>query len=293
MAKTYNDLYLDVRRALRGMGAEEAAALEARELICCAARKDREEFFRDLPLYASGAVEDRVEQLLGRRLRGEPTAYVIGEWDFCGLTVTVTPEVLIPRTDTETLAQEAMDIAESLEEGARVLDLCAGSGCIGLAIATACPNVRLTLAELSEPALRVCKVNVQRCGLTARAACVAVDALQPPHPSLREFDLLVCNPPYIRRGEIGGLDPSVRDYEPRMALDGGEDGLDFYRAIAKHWGTVLKPGGKALLEVGYDQAGAVEILLGVNGFKDVSAIQDTRGIRRVVEGTWPLLPQET
>ena len=287
MAKTYNDLYLDVRRALRGIGVEEAAQLEARELICCAARKDREEFYRDLPLYASGAVEAKVEELLGRRLRGEPTAYVIGEWDFCGLTVSVTPEVLIPRADTEVLAQEAMDFAEPLEDGARVLDLCAGSGCIGLAVATACPNVRVTLAELSEDALRVCKANVQRCGLTARAACVTADALQPPHPSLRDFDLIVCNPPYIRRGELEGLDPSVRDFEPHMALDGGEDGLDFYRSIAKHWGAALRPGGKVLLEVGYDQAGAVEILLGVNGFKDVTAIQDTRGIRRVVEGTWP------
>lgn len=292
MAKTYNDLYLDVRRALRGMGVEEAAALEARELICCAARKDREEFYRDLPLYASAAVESRVEELLGRRLRGEPTAYVIGEWDFCGLTVAVSPEVLIPRTDTEVLAQEAMDIAEPLEEGARVLDLCAGSGCVGLAIATACPNVWVTLAELSEDALRVCKANVQRCGLTARAACITADALLPPHPSLREFDLVVCNPPYIRREELERLDPSVRDYEPRMALDGGVDGLDFYRAIAKHWGVVLKPGGKLLLEVGYDQAGTVEILLGVNGFKEVSAIQDTRGIRRVVSGTWPHLAVE-
>lgn len=290
MAKTYNDLYLDVRRALRGMGVE-AAQLEARELICCAVGKDREEFYRDLALYAAGWAEEKVEQLLSRRVRGEPMAYVIGEWDFCGLTLTVTPEVLIPRTDTEVLAQEAMDIAEPLENGARVLDLCAGSGCIGLAIATACPNVRVTLADLSEDALRVCKANVQRCGLTARAACVTVDALQPPHPSLREFDLVVCNPPYIRRGELEELDPSVRDYEPRMALDGGEDGLDFYRAIAKHWGTVLKPGGKLLLEVGFDQAGAVEILLGVNGFKEVSAIQDTRGIRRVVAGTWPLLDE--
>lgn len=292
MAKTYNDLYLDVRRALRSIGVEEAAQLEARELICCAAGKDREEFYRDLPLYASGAVEEKVDALLLRRMRGEPMAYVIGEWDFCGLTVTVTPEVLIPRSDTEVLAQEAMDIAEPLGNGARVLDLCAGSGCIGLTIATACPNVRVTLAELSEEALRVCKGNVQRCGLTARAACVLANALEPPHPSLRDFDLIVCNPPYIRRGELETLDPSVRDYEPRMALDGGEDGLDFYRAIVRHWGAALRPGGKLLFEVGYDQAGAVQILLGVNGFKDVAALRDSRGVRRVVEGTWPLPPSE-
>lgn len=287
MAKTYNDLYLDVRRALRGIGVEEAAALEARELICSAAGKDREEFFRDLSLYTSEAVERRTGELLARRLRGEPVAYVIGEWDFCGLTLTVTPDVLIPRTDTEVLAQEAMDLAEPLEGGARVLDLCAGSGCIGLAIATACPNVWVTLADVSAAALRVCKANIQRSGLTARAACVAADVLQPPHPSLRDFDLIVCNPPYIRRGELEGLDPSVRDYEPRMALDGGEDGLDFYRAIVKFWGAALKPGGHILLEVGCGQANAVEILLGMSGFRDVRTVPDTRGIGRVVEGTRP------
>ena len=284
MAKTYNDLYLDVRRALRGIGVE-AAQLEARELICCAVGKDREEFYRDLALYAAGWAEEKVEQLLSRRVRGEPMAYVIGEWDFCGLTLTVTPEVLIPRADTEVLAQEAMDLAEPLENGARVLDLCAGSGCVGLAIAAACPNVRVTLADLSEEALRVCKGNVQRCGLTARAACVNADALQPPHVSLREFDLMVCNPPYIRRDELEKLDPSVRDYEPRMALDGGADGLDYYRAIAAKWKSALRLGGTLIFEVGMGQATAVEDILDKNGYEDIKILPDTQNIQRVVEGT--------
>lgn len=292
MAKTYNDLYLDTRRVLKSMGVDEAAQLEARELICCAARKAREEFYRDLSLYTTEPVERRAAELLERRLSGEPMAYVIGEWDFCGLTLTITPDVLIPRTDTEVLAQQAMDFAEALGEGARVLDLCTGSGCVGLAVAAACPNVRVILADVSEPALRVCKGNIQRSGLTARAAVVAADALEPPHPGLRGFDLIVCNPPYIRRGELGELDPSVRDFEPELALDGGEDGLDFYRAIAKHWGAALRPGGKLMLEVGYDQASAVEIILSLNGFRDVASAPDTRGILRVVEGTWPLPPAE-
>lgn len=285
MAKTYNDLYLDVRRALRAAGVEEQALLEARELICCAAEKAREEFYRDLTLYAPGQVEQRVEELLSRRLTGEPMAYVVGEWDFCGLTVDVGPEVLIPRTDTEVLAQQAMDYVEPLEQGARVLDLCAGSGCVGLAIATACPNTWVTLADISEGALRFCNRNIRRSGLSARAACLCVNALEPPPPGLRDFNLIVCNPPYIRSGELEGLDPSVRDFEPRLALDGGADGLDFYRALAAHWGAALKPGGRLMVEVGYDQANSVEILLGVNGFKQVKSTRDTRGIRRVVEGT--------
>lgn len=288
MAKTYNDLYLDVRRALRGIGVEEAAQLEARELICAAAGKDREEFYRDLTLYASAQVEEKAGELLARRLSGEPMAYVIGEWDFCGLTLDVTPDVLIPRPDTEVLAQEAMDFVEPLGEGARVLDLCTGSGCVGLAIAMACPDVRVTLADLSEDALRVCKGNIRRTGLSARAVCVGANALEPPIPSLRDFDLIVCNPPYIRRGELETLDPSVRDFEPRLALDGGEDGLDFYRALAAHWGAALRPGGRLMVEVGYDQAGAVEIILGLSGFTEVTSVPDTRGIRRVVEGTHPI-----
>lgn len=286
MATTYNDLYLDTRRALKAAGVEQAQ-LEARELICSAAGKDREQFFPTLTLYAPGEVEGKLAGLLARRLAGEPVAYIIGEWDFCGLTLNVTPDVLIPRMDTEVLAQQAMDLVEPLPDGARVLDLCAGSGCVGLAIAAACPNTRVTLADVSEAALQVCKSNVRRCGLTARVAWLELDALEPPAPNLGKFDLIVCNPPYIRRGELEGLDPSVRDYEPWLALDGGEDGLDFYRALADHWGAALKPGSCLMTEVGCDQAGAVEILLGTHGFKQVASHPDTRGILRVVEGTWP------
>lgn len=286
MAKTYNDLYLDTRRALKAAGVEQAQ-LEARELICCAAGKDREQFFPTLALYAPGEVERRLAELLSRRLAGEPVAYIIGEWDFCGLTLEVTPDVLIPRTDTEVLAQQAMDLVEPLPNGTRVLDLCAGSGCVGLSIAAACPNTRVTLADLSEAALQVCKHNIRRCGLTSRTTLVQLDALQPPLPNLGKFDLIVCNPPYIRRGELAALDPSVYNYEPLLALDGGEDGLDFYRALSAHWGAALKPGGTLMAEVGLGQAGAVEILLGTRGFTRVNRIPDTRGVLRVVEGVWP------
>ena len=291
MAKTYNDLYLDTRRALKAAGVEQAQ-LEARELICAAAGKDREQFFPTLTLYAPGEVEERLAGFLARRLAGEPVAYIIGEWDFCGLTVEVTPDVLIPRADTEVLAQQAMDFVEPLPDGTRVLDLCAGSGCVGLAVAAGCPNVRVTLADCSEAALQVCKRNARRCGLSARSAWLSVNALEPPPPNLGLFDLIVCNPPYIRRGELPALDPSVRNYEPWLALDGGEDGLDFYRALAAHWGAALRPGGKLMVEVGYDQANAVEILLCVAGFKEVTALPDTRGVLRVVEGTWPLPPED-
>lgn len=284
MAKTYNDLYLDARRTLRAHGVE-AAQLEARELVAYAAGKSREQFYRDLPLYAGDYAEKRVAELMARRLAGEPVAYIIGEWEFYGLTLDISSEVLVPRTDTEVLAQLAMDFVEPLPEGTRVLDLCAGSGCVGLAIAAACPNTRVTLGDISDGALRVCRQNVRRNELSARVTCMNVNALEPPIPNLWDFDLVVSNPPYIRRAELAELDHSVRAYEPMLALDGGEDGLEFYRAIASKWRGALRLGGKLMFEVGYDQADAVEKILMVNGFVGIKSFQDTRGIWRVVEGT--------
>ena len=284
MAKTYNDLYLDARQTLRAHGVE-AAQLEARELVAYAAEKTREQFFRDLSLYASDHVEKRVAELMARRLAGEPVAYIIGEWEFYGLTLDISPEVLVPRADTEVLAQQAMDFVEPLGEGARVLDLCAGSGCVGLAIAAGCPNTRVTLADISDGALRICRQNVRRNNLSARVTCMNVNALEAPIPNLWDFDLIVCNPPYIRHGDMAGLDPSVRDYEPALALDGGEDGLDFYRAITEKWRSALRLGGKLMFEVGYDQADAVEKLMAQHGYEQIRTFQDTHGIWRVVEGT--------
>ncbi len=284
MPATYNDLYLDARKALKSAGVEQAQ-LEARELLCFASGKGRAEFLRDLTLYASDGVEKRFRGLLERRLKGEPVAYLIGEWEFYGLTLDITRDVLIPRPDTETLVERGILFARNLPEGARVLDLCAGSGCIGLAIADNCPNTHVILAEWSEDALRVCRQNIRRIGLTRQADPVQVDALEPPPRLLRDFDLILCNPPYIPTLEVGRLDPSVRDYEPHIALDGGEDGLKFYRAVAKKWKRALKSGGKLIFEVGYDQAPAVEYILAENGYQDIQTTLDPGMHWRVVEGS--------
>ena len=284
MPATYNDLYLDARKALKSAGVEQAQ-LEARELLCFASGKGRAEFLRDLTLYASDGVEKRFRGLLERRLKGEPVAYLIGEWEFYGLTLDITRDVLIPRPDTETLVERGILFARNLPEGARVLDLCAGSGCIGLAIADNCPNTHVILAEWSEDALRVCRQNIRRIGLTRQADPVQVDALEPPPRLLRDFDLILCNPPYIPTLEVGRLDPSVRDYEPHIALDGGEDGLKFYRAVAKKWKRALKSGGKLICEVGYDQAPAVEYILAENGYQDIQTTLDPGMHWRVVEGS--------
>ena len=284
MATTYNNLYLDTRARLKKAGVE-AAQLEAREILCFATGKTKEQLVRDMPLYASGDLEGQVEALVRRRLAGEPVAYIVGEWEFYGLPLDISSDVLIPRADTEVLAERGILKARAAGEGARVLDLCAGSGCVGLAIAAHAPQCRVVLGELSEGALRVCKQNVRRNGLNARVTCLSVDAMAPPASALWDFDVLVCNPPYIPTGDIQGLDISVRDYEPLMALDGGEDGLDFYRFIAAKWKSAIRLGGSLIFEVGIGQSQDVEEILAQNGFEQIQTTADTQGIWRVVEGT--------
>ena len=284
MATTYNNLYLDTRNRLRRAGVTGAQA-EAREIVCYAADKTREQLYRDMSLYASSDLERRVEELVQRRLKGEPVAYIVGEWEFYGLPLDISRDVLIPRDDTEVLAERAILKTKPAGEGARVLDLCAGSGCVGLAVAANAPECRVVLGELSEGALRLCKQNVRRNNLNARVTCMSVDAMEPPSPVLWDFDVIACNPPYIPTGDIAGLDVSVREYEPRMALDGGEDGLDFYRFIASKWKSALRLGGTLIFEVGIGQAEAVENILAENGFENILTTADTQDIPRVVEGT--------
>lgn len=284
VATTYNNLYLDARKRLKAAGVE-AAQLEARELVCFAAGKNREQFLRDMPLYASDEVEAKVAELMNRRLEGEPVAYLIGEWEFYGLPLDISRDVLIPRADTEVLAEQAILAARAAGEGARVLDLCAGSGCVGLAVAANAPQCRAVLADVSEEALKICRQNIRRNDLNARVTCVQADARQAPSSVLWDFDVIASNPPYIPTRDIDGLDSSVRDYEPHLALDGGDDGLDFYRDIAEKWRTALRLGGVLLFEVGIGQAADVEQILARCGYEDIETFQDTGGIWRVVKGT--------
>ncbi|MCI8573994.1 MAG: peptide chain release factor N(5)-glutamine methyltransferase [Oscillibacter sp.] len=283
MAITYNDLYLDIRRQLRECGVE-AATLEARELVCFGLDKSREELVRDSRLYAGTAQERRVRELVDRRLAGEPVAYLTGEWEFYGLPLDITQEVLIPRSDTEVLAEQAIAYVQGLGE-CRVLDLCAGSGCIGLAVAEKAPNCKVVLGELSDGALKICRQNIRRNGLSGRAVPVQADAREQPDQTLGVFQCIVSNPPYIPSADIAGLDVSVKDYEPRAALDGGPDGLDFYRSICERWKQALIPGGRLYFEVGIGQADRVLRIMRGQGFGDIQLVDDLGGIPRVVFGT--------
>ena len=283
MAITYNNLYLDIRQQFLRAGLPDPT-LESRELVCCASGKSREELSRDGRLYVPDTVEQQVRRLAQRHLDGEPVAYLIGEWEFYGLPLDISPSVLIPRPDTEVLAQRAIEAAGELEE-CRVLDLCAGSGCIGLAVAANVPHARVLLGEIDEEALKICRQNIRRNNLTSRVASMRVDAREKPPRSLGEFHMIVSNPPYIPTRDIETLDASVRDHEPHLALDGGADGLDFYRAIVEKWRDALTENGMLAFEVGIGQADEVLRIMRHGGFGDVQILRDLNGIPRVVSGT--------
>ena len=282
MPKTYNDLYLATRTALKNAGVE-AYALEARLLVAYAVGKTKEEFVRDLRLYTSDENEQKIEALLQRRIAGEPLAYLIGEWEFHGLPIVVTPDVLIPRMDTEVLVDAALQVLVGRKMNARILDLCSGSGCIGCALAHELPAARVVMVDISDEALTVSKENLRR-NHQNRTICLKADALEKPPMGIGTFDLIVSNPPYVASMDILTLDSSVRDYEPLGALDGGEDGLMFYRAIVRHWTQILRPGGWLMFEVGEGQASAVCEMLMAAGFASAQTRKDTQMIDRVVIG---------
>lgn len=288
MAITYHDLKFNTRRALAAAGLEEPEQ-EAQEMLCAASGKGREELLRDLDLYMNDDIAQQVEEMVRRRCEGEPLAYVLGQWPFRELTLEVGPHVLIPRQETEILVQLAVDRLREYDGPTRVLDLCSGSGCVGLSIAAEVPTARVVLMEASDLALDVCRRNVRRNRLSIRAVHMKGDALAEPKPNLGLFDVLVCNPPYIPTGDIPGLDASVRDYEPHMALDGGPDGLDFYRAIIKLWTPLLRPGGYILFEVGIGQAEQVAMILKRRGCKNIVITRDLSRIPRVVAGKIPYI----
>jgi release factor glutamine methyltransferase len=282
--KTYNDVYLDARRRLKAAGIE-AFTLEARLIVGGAAGKTKEQLLKDLNLYAGEEFARKVDKLIDRRIAGEPVAHITGEWEFYGVPIMVTPDVLIPRVDTELIAELAIKLLKGREGGAtRILDLCAGSGCIGIAVASNVSGCRMILADKSLKAISVCRQNVNKNNLSRRITCVEADALKNPPMLLGKFDMIICNPPYIPSADIMGLDPSVRDYEPVEALDGGESGLEFFKAIASKWKDVLKPNGCLMFECGAGQADDVEKIMKENGFTQTKKFIDTLEIERVVVG---------
>lgn len=223
----------------------------------------------------SPSVLNAFDALASRRITREPLQYIIGEAPFRGNSFSVDPRVLIPRPETEELCAWALEVIPS--SGADVLDLCCGSGCIGLSLAFSRPDLRVTLSDCSADALEVAGINARRLGVQVLFHCG--DLLEG-FPSA-SFDCIVSNPPYIPSGECSRLQPEVLS-EPVLALDGGPDGLGFYRRIASDAIRVLRPAGLLLLELGYGEAEAVSGLMNTAGFTDITVRRDLSGFPRMM-----------
>lgn len=282
MVKQYSQLYLDARRRLMEKEPEPYASQLARGLVCHLSGKSHTQFLQDKDLFASEETTSAVEDAVRRLLADEPLAYILGEWTFYGLDLYVDENVLIPRDDTCALAELALKKARYLDKDPRILDLCTGSGCIGLAIAHRVKDARVTLGDISPEALTVAKKNVSRHHLGGRVSCLRIDALQPAPAYLGKFHMIVSNPPYITTDDMKTLDVSVRNYEPHLALHGGDDGLVFYRAIIENFTPALRPGGLLCFEFGEGQGGDICFLLEANGYAIVERALDFGGTERAV-----------
>ena len=286
MVKKISQLYLEIRQALLTQEDAQSAGFITRNLICNVTGKTQEQVLADREHYVSDNQCQQIEQYAQRILSGEPLAYVLGEWEFYGLKLQVNSNVLIPRDDTCAVTELAINQLRTLPGTPRVLDLCTGSGCIGLAIAQKVPNARVTLADLSKEALVVARKNVAANGLLSRVSCVTADAMNGPDKFLGKFDIIVSNPPYITTQEMEELPNSVKAFEPHMALWGGIDGLDFYREIADRYRDALKPGGYLCFEFGMGQGDAVCQILENNGYTILERTKDYNQIERAVLAQW-------
>lgn len=272
-------LWTDVRRRLEAAGID-TPVIDARLLLEAGAGVSRLDIITDPRRELSEEQVAKVEALASRRLAREPIGHILGRKAFWTLDLEVSADVLSPRPETELLVETALAILPK-EASARVLDLGIGSGAILLAILAERPNVTGVGVDASESALAIARRNAEKLGLADRLELRAGDWSAGLDDT---FDLVVSNPPYIPTEEISGLEPEVARYEPRLALDGGADGLDAYRVILAGLRTLLRPGGAFAFEVGRGQAEAVGALAAAKDFATETPRLDLNGIPRVVSG---------
>ncbi|MBI5197721.1 MAG: peptide chain release factor N(5)-glutamine methyltransferase [Nitrospirae bacterium] len=237
----------------------------------------------------SDAMVNRFRDLIFRRSEREPAAYILGVREFWGFPFRVTPDVLIPRPETELILETVLRLLSSRKRDSgplRFLDLGSGTGCLAISLALEFDRAVVDSADISAAALDVARENAVRHGLERRVRWLLGDLYAPLHENDVRYDLIVSNPPYIPRGEMKQLPLDVRNYEPDIALDGGEDGLDFYRRIVEEAPGMLKEGGYGVVEVGLGQASAVgEMIRKQSGISLEEVCKDLAGIERVVVGT--------
>lgn len=263
----------------------ESPRLEAEILLAHARNCRRIQLYTQFDQPLTDQERGVMRNLVKRRGAAEPVAYLVGHKEFFSLDFLVRPGVLIPRPETEVLVSEALDAARTIPVP-RVLDLCTGSGCVGIAIAKNAPAAQVTAVELHEPALAAARENVERNGVQGRVMVLQGD-LYAPIPSGERFELIVSNPPYVAQSEISELPRDVRDHEPHSALDGGPDGLDVIRKIVEDAPAWLAPGGRLLLEFSPEQAGGIRDLCERRGFANTAIKNDLAGRPRVIAARLP------
>ena len=279
---TYRECYEQGCRTLQAAGIEEAA-LDARLLLEAVCGTDRNDLLVHGEQPVAPEAEEKYLNWIRQRAEHIPLQQLTGEQGFMGLTFSVNEHVLIPRLDTEILVEEVL---KELHDGMRVLDMCTGSGCILLSLLHYSNDCEGLGVDLSAEALEVAGRNVLKV-LTPEKAEHAHFLQSDLFEKVEgKFEIIVSNPPYIASAEVEKLMPEVRDHEPRMALDGTEDGLYFYRRIIEEAGKHLVSSGMLFFEIGYDQGQAVSELMRTEGYCDVQVVQDYAGLDRVVFGTY-------
>lgn len=275
----YKELY-EYGQAKLKQAAVQEAELDARLLLEYICQTDRSTLFAHPEREISEEEQKAYEEGIEKRAAHIPLQQITGTQNFMGFDFLVNEHVLIPRQDTEILVEEVM---QHLHDGMRLLDVCTGSGCILLSLLKYSNDCEGVGVDLSQEALKVAKENARILEKSNQATFLCGDLLSPVDGT---FDIIVSNPPYIRTEVIDTLMPEVRDHEPRMALDGKEDGLYFYRRITEQAGKHLLRGGKLFFEIGFDQGQQVKDLMETNGFKEVEIRQDYARLDRVVYGTY-------
>ena len=273
----YLEAFENGKEKLMRAGVDEYA-LDARLLLEYVCNTDHSALLAHPDRELTQEEESMYSSFIDRRADREPVAYILGKWDFMGLEFKVNGNVLIPEQDSEFLVEEAL---RHCEDGMKVLDLCTGSGCIALSILRYTNETRALCTDISKEALSVAKENAENLGVTDRCEFELTDLFPKDND---KYDIVVSNPPYIATGVIESLAPEVKDHEPRLALDGDEDGLTFYRRIAERAGDYLFSSGYLILEIGYDQAEAVTGLLESTGkYHEIEVVKDFSGNDRVVK----------
>ncbi len=259
----------------------ENPRLEAEVLLTSILGKDR----IYLAIHREDAADREVSSLFishcKRRADGEPSAYITGTKEFMGLEFDITPNVLVPRPETELIAEYVINRYSG--QKLNIIDICTGSGAIACAVAHFLPNATVTGADISPKALETAEKNAKKLGVSDRVSFISADALGEMNFG-KKFDVAVSNPPYIETDTIETLEKDVKNYEPRLALDGGKDGLIFYRKIVDNIKSVLIPGGELIFEIGYNQGNALESIMD-SKFKAVTVTKDYSGLDRMVSGT--------